>query len=227
MGRELDNRTLLVVAGFAALVQTAALFYVWRYQLRERSVALLALGFALVAFGTALQALRPMLHPILTIIAGNATLIGGQALISLAICKFTGRPLSITFPLWLAAFTAGIFAVFTFGSPNIGIRIILAGLLVGLSLLPGILALFLTPPGPLRQTHWPVGALLSIHSVFALARSTATAIGGAPADFFASSAVTSAWLMEGFAMINLVSLGLILMIGQRRELDPAPKSAAN
>lgn len=223
---ELDIRTLLVVAGFAALVQTAALFYVWRYRLRDRSVALLAFGFALVAIGTGLQVARPMLPPILTIVVGNAALIGGQALVSLAICRFTGRTLSVFFPVWLAAFTAGIFAVFTFASPNIGIRIILAALLVGLSLLPGIIALYLAPPGPLRQTHWPVGILLSMHSVFALARGGATAIGGAPADFFTSSAVTAAWLLEGFAMINLVSLGLILMIGQRREIELAAGSAA-
>jgi len=223
---ELDNRTLLLVVCFAGALQTVALFYVWRGQLRERSVGLLALGFALITVGSLLQAARPMLHPILTIVAGNAGLIGGQALLSLAICAFTGRALSATFPVWLAAFTAGIFAVFTFASPDIGIRIVIAALLVGLSLLPGILALFLAPPGPLRRTYWPVGGLLLLHSVFALARGAATAIGGAPADFFAGSTVTSAWLLESFAMINLVALGLILMIGQRREMETAAKPAA-
>lgn len=218
MGVEFDNRTLLVVAGFAAAVQTAALFYVWRYQLRERCVGLLSLGYGLIALATVLQAARPMLHPILTIIGGNAGLVGGLAVISLAICTFTGRALSVAFPAGLAAFTAAIFSVFTFASPDIGIRIVLASLLVGLSLLPAILALLSTPPGPLRQTYWPVGILLSLHSLFALARGIATIIGGAPRDFFASSAVTSAWLFESFAMINLVALGLILMIGQRRRM---------
>ena len=152
-GMELDNRTLLLVVCFAGALQTVALFYVWRVQLRERSVGLLALGFALITVGTLLQAARPMLHPILTIVVGNAGLIGGQALLSLSICAFTGRALSATFPVWLAAFTAGIFAVFTFASPDIGIRIVIAALLVGLSLLPGILALLFAPPGPLRRTY--------------------------------------------------------------------------
>lgn len=224
-GMDLDNRTLLLVAGFAAAVQTAALFYVWQVQLRERSVGLLTLGFALITFGAALQASRPMLPPILTIVAGNAAHVGGQALLSLAICAFTGRTLSATFPVWLGAFTAAIFAVFTFASPDIGIRIVIASLLVGLSLLPAILALLPIPAGPLRRTYWPLGILLLIHSIFALARGAATVIGGAPGDFFASSAVTSAWLLESFAVANLVALCLILMIGQRREMDLVARSA--
>lgn len=223
---EFDIRTLLLAVCVAAAVQTAVMCYVWRVQLRERSVGLLTLGFALIALATALQALRPILPPILTIVVGNAVLIGGQALLSLAICAFTGRTLSVTFPVWLAAFTAGIFAVFTFASPNIGIRIVIASLLVGLSLLPAMLALLPIPPGPLRRTYWPVGVVLVIHSVFALARGAATVIGGAPGDFFAGSSVTAAWLLESFSVINVVALGLILMIGQRREMELAARPAA-
>lgn len=74
---ELDNRTLVVVVTFSTAVQTAAMFYVWRMQLRERSVGLLTLGFGLIAVGTALVAMRPMLPPILTVVVGNSLIIGG------------------------------------------------------------------------------------------------------------------------------------------------------
>ncbi len=100
---ELDNRTLLVVVTFSTAIQTAAMFYVWRMQLRERSVGLLTVGFGMIAIGTALIAMRPILPPILTIVAGNTIVIAGQAITSLAICEFAGRPLSLTFPIWLSA----------------------------------------------------------------------------------------------------------------------------
>jgi diguanylate cyclase (GGDEF)-like protein len=216
---ELDNRTLLLVVTFSTAVQTAAMFYVWRMQLRERSVALLTLGFALITAGTLLIASRPALHPILTIVAGNSAVIGGQALCALAICEFAGRPISTGFPLWLAAFTAAFLAIFTFASPNIGIRIIVLSILIPLSLLPGILALFSVAPGPLRRTYWPVGIVMVFHSLFAFARSMATAVGGTPADFFAGNLITAAWFLESFAAINLISLGLILMISQRLQLE--------
>ncbi len=92
-------------------------------------------------------------------------------------------------------------------------------ILIPLSLLPAILALLFAPSGPLRRTYWPVGFVLVFHCLFAIARSTATAIGGTPGDFFASNAITAAWLLESFAAINLVSLGLILMISQRLQLE--------
>jgi diguanylate cyclase (GGDEF)-like protein len=216
---DLDNRTLLFVVTFSTAVQTAAMLYVWRMQLRERPVGLITLGLACVTLGTALVGARPMLPPILTIVTGNSLVIGGQAIVSLALCVFTGRSLSFAFPAWLVAFTAGILAVFTFGAPNIGIRIIILSILIPMSLLPAILALFSVPPGPLRRTHWPVGAVLVFHCLFSFARSIATAVGGTPGDFFASNPVTAAWLLESFAAINLVSLGLILMISQRLQLE--------
>jgi GGDEF domain-containing protein len=216
---ELDNRTLLLVVTFSSAVQTAAMFYVWRMQLRERSVALLTLGFALITLGTVFIAMRPALPQILTVVAGNTMVIGGQAICALAICEFAGRPLPMSFPLWLAAFTAAILAIFTFASPNIGIRIIVVSILVPLSLLPAILALFSAPPGPTRRTHWPVGMVLAFHCVFALVRSTATVIGGSPGDFFAGNLITAAWFLESFAAINLTALGLILMISQRLQLE--------
>jgi diguanylate cyclase (GGDEF)-like protein len=219
LGMELDNRTLLLVVTFSTAVQTAAMFYVWRMQLRERSVALLTLGFALITIGTAFIASRPMLHPILTIVVGNSAVICGQALCALAICDFAGRPISASYPVWLTAFTAAILAIFTFASPNIGIRIIVLSILIPLSLLPGILALFSAAPGPLRRTYWPVGIVMVFHSFFAFARSAATAIGGTPADFFTSNIITAAWFLESFAAVNLVALGLILMISQRLQLE--------
>ena len=216
---ELDNRTLLVVVTFSTAVQTAAMLYVWRMQLRERSVGLLTLGFGLIAIGTALIAMRPMMPPIVTVVAGNSLVIAGQAVCSLAICDFAGRPLSMTFPLWLGAFTAAFLTIFTFASPNIGVRVVVLSILIPLSLLPAILALYSAPPGPTRRTYWPVGFVLTFHCVFAIARSIATAIGGTPADFFSSNAITAAWFLESFAAINLVSLGLILMISQRLQLE--------
>ncbi|MBM3548162.1 MAG: GGDEF domain-containing protein [Alphaproteobacteria bacterium] len=216
---ELDNRTLLLVVTFSSAVQTAAMFYVWRMQLRERSVALLTIGFALITVGTVLIAMRPALPPILTVVVGNAMVIGGQALCALAICEFTGRSVPMSYPIWLAGFTAAILAIFTFASPNIGIRIVVVSILIPLSLLPAILALCSTPAGALRRTHWPVAGVLVFHCVFALARSTATAIGGTPGDFFASNLITAAWFLESFAAINLTALGLILMISQRLQIE--------
>ena len=208
-----------MVVTFSSAVQTAAVFYVWRMQLRERSVGLLTLGFAMLTLGTVLILSRPALPPILTIVAGNAAVIGGQALVSLAICEFAGRPLSATFPVWLAAFTAAILSIFTFASNDIGVRIVVLSILIALSLLPGILALLASPSGPLRRTYWPVGGVMAFHSLFAVGRGIATTVGGAPADFFATNLVTAIWLLESFASINLVSLGLILMISQRLQLE--------
>ena len=219
VGMELDNRTLLLVVTFSTAVQTAAMFYVWRMQLRERSVAQLTLGLALVALGTFLVVMRPTLPPILTIVAGNTAIIAGHAIVSLAVCEFAGRHLPTSFPIWLGAFTASILAIFTFASPNIGVRIVVLSILISLSLLPAVLALLSAPAGPLRRTYWPVGCVLVFHSLFSIARAAATAIGDTPADSFASSLVTAAWFLESFAAINLVALGLILMISQRLQLE--------
>ena len=216
---ELDNRTLLVVVTFSAAVQTVALFYVWRMQLRERSVALLTLGFALAVVGTAFVALRPMLPPILTIVAGNAFIIAGQAVTSLAICEFVGRRLSSLFPISLAAFTATAFAFFTFAVPDISIRILLVSIIVPVSFAPAIRALLTAPPGPLRRTYWPVAGILLFHVTVSFGRGMASLIGGPVAELFASSVVTSIWFLESFAAVNLLSLGLILMISQRLQLE--------
>ena len=216
---ELDNRTLLMVVTFSTAVQTLAMFYVWRMQLRERSVGLMTVGFVLIVIGSALVVARPVLPPILTIVAGNAAIIAGQAVAALAVCEFAGKPLSFTFPIWLGAFTAAMFSIFTFASPNLGIRIVLASVLVPLSLVPAILALLATPKGPLRRTYWPVAGVMIVHCTFAFGRGAATMIGGAIGDLFASNLVTATWLLESFAAINLISLGLILMISQRLQLE--------
>lgn len=216
---ELDNRTLLVVVTFSTAVQTAALFYVWRMQLRERSVALLTLGFALVVVGTGFVASRPLLPPILTIVAGNAFVIAGQAVNSLAVCEFVGRRLSANFPIWLTAFTAATFAFFTFVIPDIGVRILLASMLVPISFAPAIRALLAAPRGPLRRTYWPVAAILFFHVIVSFGRGVGSVIGGPVAELFISSLLTSIWFLESFAAVNLLSLGLILMISQRLQLE--------
>ncbi len=216
---ELDNRTLLVVVTFSTAVQTAALFYVWRMQLRERSVALLTLGFALVAVGTGFVASRPLLPPILTVVAGNVFVIAGQAVTSLAICEFAGRRLSVYFPASLAAFTAIAFGFFTFAVPDIGVRIFLASLLTPASFFPALRALLAAPSGPLRRTYWPVAGILLFHVIVSFGRGFGLLIGGPVAELFAGSVVTSIWFLESFAAVNLLSLGLILMISQRLQLE--------
>ena len=216
---ELDNRTLLVVVTFSTAVQTLAMFYVWRMQLRERSVGLMTIGFVFIVVGSALIVSRPFMPPALSIVGGNTAIIAGQSIVALAICEFARKPLSFTFPIWLAAFTAAMFSIFTFASPNLGIRIVLSSILIPLSLIPAILALVSTPRGLLRRTYWPVAGVMIFHCTFAFGRGAATAIGGPIGDLFTSNIVTAVWLLESFAAINLVSLGLILMISQRHQLE--------
>jgi diguanylate cyclase (GGDEF)-like protein len=216
---DLDNRTLLVVVSFSATVQTLAMLYVWRMQLRERSVGLMTLGFALIALGTALIALRPVLPILLTVVIGNTAVLAGQALNALAICKFVGRRLSVAFPVWIAAISLAVMSVLTFVMPDLGLRIVATSILIPVSLLPGMLALMNAPPGPWRRTYWPVAGLYVFHSLFAASRGIATLAGGPASDLFSSSLVTSLWFLESFAALNLISLGLILMISQRLQLE--------
>ena len=152
---ELDNRTLLVVVTFSTAIQTLAMFYVWRMQLRERSVGLMTIGFVFIVVGSALIVSRPFMPPALSIVGGNTA----------------------------------------------------------------IIALVSTPRGLLRRTYWPVAGVMLFHCTFAFGRGVATAIGGPLGDLFASNIVTAIWLLESFAAINLVGLGLILMISQRLQLE--------
>jgi diguanylate cyclase (GGDEF)-like protein len=199
---DLDNRTLLVVVSFSATVQTLAM-----------------LGFALIALGTGLITLRPVLPIFLTVVLGNTAVLAGQALNALAICEFVGRRLSIFFPAWIAAISLVAMSVFTFVAPDLGTRIVFTSIMIPVSLLPGMLALLTAPPGPSRRTYWPVAGLYAFHSLFAGARGVATLTGGTASDLFSSSVVTSLWFLESFAALNLISLGLILMISQRLQLE--------
>jgi diguanylate cyclase (GGDEF)-like protein len=216
---ELDNRTLLIVVAFAAAVQTAALLYVWRMQLRERSVGLMALGFSLVTLGVVLIAARPALPVFLTIVVGNTAIIVGQAMNSLAIGNFAGRRISYAFPASLGIVTAALMAVFSYALPSIGTRIVLISILVPVSLWPAVSALLTAPPGPWRRTYWPLAGVFIFHGAFALGRGLASLIGGSVAELFAGSVLTALWFLESFAAVNLVALGLILMISQRLQLE--------
>lgn len=216
---DLDNRTLLVVVSFSATVQTLAMLYVWRMQLRERSVGLMTLGFALIALGTGLITLRPVLPIVVTVVLGNTAVLAGQALNALAICEFVGRRLTVAFPVWIAAISLAGMSILTFVVPDIGLRIVFTSIMVPVSLFPGMLALLTAPPGPCRRTYWPVGGLYVFHSLFSGIRGIATLAGGAAGDLFGGSLVTSLWFLESFAALNLISLGLILMISQRLQLE--------
>lgn len=76
----LDPRTFAVTGGFAAAVQALAILYVWTVLLRDRSLLALAGAAALASLAAILAISRPHLHPVLTHAGATIALVAGHAL---------------------------------------------------------------------------------------------------------------------------------------------------
>jgi diguanylate cyclase (GGDEF)-like protein len=204
----------------SAALQALAFAYVWFGHFRERAVAELFLGSAATVLGVALAYSRPHLDPILTHVLANMLITGGQTLHAFAIGRFIGRPLPGAVVVAIPVAVGIAIAYFLYVQPRLDIRIAVYSL--GVAAASGITAALLlgtTPRGPLRNTHWPVGALFLLQGVLAVVRTAWVLVDTPSQDLFENARLQVMWFSQAIILINLSTLGLCLMITQRPRLD--------
>lgn len=201
-------------------VQTLALAYVWFGHFRDRAVAELFLGLAMIVSGVAIALSRPHLDPIFTHVLAVTLVTGGHAYHAFAVGRFVGRPVPASVAIAIPVAVSVVFAYFFYVQPRFDIRIIAFSL--GIATASGIGAALLlgtTPRGPLRNTHWPVGALLVLQVVFAILGIVWVLTEDPSEDLFENARLQTVWFSQAIIVINLITLGLCLMITQRPQLD--------
>lgn len=217
-GLGLDPRSLAIAAGFAAAIQSVAILYVWHIMLRDRAVLQLAGAAALAAVGAVLALSRPHLHPLLTHFLATVTLVSGHALGAYAFGRFLDRRVPSSLLIGIVVLAALVTLFFFVVAPRIDIRIATYSLAIGFYSLVISMLLLDVPRGPLRVTHWPVGILYLMHSVFAVLRAFSVLIEPPRADVFEPSLIQALWFAQSLAIVNLTFIGVILMITQRLRL---------
>jgi hypothetical protein len=210
-----DPRTVAFCATFAAVFQAAAMFYVWRTQLRERAVLELAISFSLIAVGASLGIARPHLPPALTHLAASTILIAGHAVGARAFGRFLGRPVPTLLLVGLVVAAGAVIAFFLFAAPRTDIRIATYSLAVAVSSLLIAGLLLDVPRGPLRTTHWPLGLLHLLHAGFALLRAFSVLIESSREDIFEPSVIQSLWFLQSLTILVLTFTFVVLIVSQR------------
>lgn len=213
-----DSRTTALLVAIAFFIQTFAIG-AQSFLIREyKGVGTALLGNLSLAVSFALLLFRSTLPDFLTIVIANTFAVASPGLYYIAVSRFLGQKYSNMFVIFIVTITALLLVCFRYMIDNIGIRIISVSL-------SGTLLALVTAYKFWKARHHSYrcsmgltvvpfiayGILLSIRSI--------VTIFSPPNAIFTNTPIESATYVLLFVISFLWTIGFILMVSQRLQID--------
>ena len=213
-----DSRTIALLVAIAFFIQASAIG-AQAFLIREyKGVGTALLANLCLAVGFALLLFRNILPDFLTIVIANIFTTASPGLSYIAVSRFLGQKHSNAFVISILAITTLLLVYFRFVTDNIGIRIIAISL-------NGALFTFIIAYNFWKARHAPYRFSIGLtiipfiaYGILLTIRSVAT-IFSPPEALFTNIPVESANYLLLFIISFLWTIGFILMVSQRLQID--------
>jgi len=213
-----DTRTSALLVAVAFFIQAAAIG-AQAFLIREyKGVGTALLANLCLAVGFVLLLLRNILPDFLTIVIANIFNAASPGLSYIAVSRFLGQKHRYAFVVSALAIIALLLVYFRFVTDNIGIRIIVISLNGALFELSIAYKLWKARQAPYRFSIGLTIIPFTAYGILLTIRSVAT-IFSPPRALFTNTAVESANYLLLFIISFLWTIGFILMVSQRLQID--------
>jgi len=213
-----DSRTSALLVAIAFFIQASAIG-AQAFLIREyKGVGTALLGNLSMAIGFTLLLFRGSLSDFLTIIVANTLTILGPGLYSIATSRFLGQKYNLPFIVVFIALNAIVLLYFTYIHENVGVRILVV------STSAALLTFYVVNRfWKARHEPYHFGMVLAvipftIYGLFLGVRAVVT-IFSPPTQLFSNTPVESATYLLLFIISFLWTIGFILMVSQRLQID--------
>ncbi len=215
---QFDTRTTALLIAIAFFIQ-ASVIGAQRYLVGEyRGVGTALLGNLSMAIGFSLALFRDVLPDWLTIVVANLLILASPNLYYIAVSKFTGQKHSNVLVISILSLTALTLFYFRYITDNIGARIICISLMGALAIALMVYKLWGARQAPYRMGIRLIAISFTIYGIFLIFRSVVTII-TPPKELFTNSPVESAVYLLLFLLSFSWTIGFILMVSQRLQID--------
>jgi diguanylate cyclase (GGDEF)-like protein len=213
-----DSRTTALLVAIAFFIQAFAIG-AQAFLIREyKGVGTALLGNVSLVVGFALLLFRNILPDFLTIIIANTLTIASPVLYYISISRFLGQKHSNAFVISILTIMALLLVFFRYITDNVGMRIITASL-------SGTLFVVAIAYKFWKARHFPYRFSMGLtiipfitYGILFVIRSVATIL-SPPKTVFANTPVESATYLLLFIISFFWTIGFILMVSQRLQID--------
>lgn len=213
-----DTRTTALLVAIAFFIQ-AFVIGAQAFLIREyKGTRTALLGNLSLVIGFVLLLMQKILPDFLTIVIANTLTITSTGLFYIAISRFLGQKYSKTFVISILTLLALLLVYFRYIIDNIGIRIIVASFSGTLFVVAIAYQLWKVRHLPYRFSMRLTAIPFIIYGLMLAIRSVAT-IFSPPKAIFANTTVESASYLLLFVISFLWTIGFILMVSQRLQID--------
>ena len=213
-----DGRTTTLLVVVAFFIQASAIG-AQAFLIREyKGIRTALFGNLSLAIGFFLLLFRGILPDFLTIVVGNTLTVVSPGLYYIAISRFTGQQFNKEIVFSVNTFIATLLTYFYFVTNNISARIIIVSLCGAFFVFITAYKLWKVRSAPYRFGNRLTAIPLVAYGTLLVARSVITII-SPPNALFTKTPIESANYLLLFILSFLWSIGFILMVSQRLQID--------
>ncbi len=213
-----DSRTIALLVAIAFFIEAFVIgmqaFLITEY----KGIRTALLGNLSLAIGAVLLILQKILPDFLTIVIANILTVTSTCLFYVAISRFLGQKYSKTFVISILTLLALLLVYFRYINDNLGIRTVVTSLSGTLFVVIIAYKLWKMPHLPYRFSLGMTAAPFMIYGILLAIRSV-VAIFSPPQAIFANTPVVSVTYVLLFVVSFLWTIGFILMVSQRLQMD--------
>jgi diguanylate cyclase (GGDEF)-like protein len=215
-----DSRTTALLVAIAFFIQALAIG-AQAFLIREyKGVGTALLGNMSLVVGFALLLFRNILPDFLTIIIANTLTIASSGLYYISISRFLGQKYSNVFVISILTIMALLLVCFRYITDNVGMRIIIASLSGTLFVVAIVYKFSKAGHLPYRFSMGLTIIPFITYGILLVTRSVATIL-SPPKTVFANTPIESATFLLLFIISFFWTIGFILMVSQRLQIDLA------
>jgi diguanylate cyclase (GGDEF)-like protein len=214
----LDIRTLSVVLTGTCAILSIVMVLIWRTRRTYDGFGFWTAGNTAYAVGFLLIALRGTIPNLFTIVLANVLIVSAAALYLEGTRRFRSVAGCKVLCISLVVALAASISYFTYGSNNVGMRIILVSLFVALFYALNAWELLGNAPPDLRF-YWFTGSLFAIYSLFMVVRGLLTAFAPGPQDLYAHNLIQTLTFLVPLLLGVAWTFGFVMLNSERLELD--------
>jgi diguanylate cyclase (GGDEF)-like protein len=213
-----DSRTTALLVVIAFFIQAFAIG-AQAFLIREyKGVGIALLGNLSLAVGFALLLFRGILPDFLTIVVANTLSVMSGGLYYIAMNRFTGQRHNLSFIISLITLNVLTLIYFTYVDDNVGRRIIIVSTSAAIFMFFVVGQFWKARRAPYRFSMVLAVIPFTVYGLFLGVRAIVT-IFSPPTQLFSNTPVESATYLLLFIISFLWTIGFILMVSQRLQID--------
>ena len=209
----------MVMVMMVAIIECLTMLLILRTRRTYPGFGLWTAGTAASAAGFLLVVLRNAIPAFFTIVLANVLILAGAMLYFEGARRFRGAVAVRAFDASLVLVMASSLSYYTFVDDHVGMRIIIASLLLAVIFGTGAIEFIRHAPEGLRTTSRITGGMFAIHGLFLVLRALLTALDPGVHDLFFPTAIQKATFLLPMFLGIAWTFGFLILNSQRLEAD--------